>query len=163
MRTHRWWLCLLLAGALCVGSACGQASNPALSLQSFDRVFVGVDVATFFSLNQALATKGYGNVTTADMKLQCIHVEAEFDGQSAPALALYTDERFIPPGSAFMAVRVRDAYQAALDDPDVAGIVVNPEADSSYPISKSDIEAALPSIPEQDPLPKDISVMSSTP
>ncbi|MBN2563996.1 MAG: hypothetical protein JXQ75_24030 [Phycisphaerae bacterium] len=160
MRRHGWILGLALAGAL-AGGGCGGTPNPALSLQFFDQVFVSIDPATFLSLNQALATKGYGNVTAADMRVKGLHVEAEFSDGAAPALALYTDQRFVPAGSAFMTMRVRDAYQAALDDPDVAGIVVNLGADRSYTISNPDLEAALPHLPEQESLPKDISVMSS--
>ena len=103
-------------------------------------------------MDHALAEKGYGNVKVSDAKMTYVMRDAN--------LVLYTDESFLPSGTAFQPMRVRQFYETVLADEQAQGIIVNPDVagHTSYVIPRSDIPAALPKLPAKDPLPSNINI-----
>lgn len=138
--------------ALLAGAGCGRERNPAMSLQLFETVYVPIDPASFLSLDQALADKGYGHVMASDMKTTYRYHEGY--------LIVYTDVAFIPSGTSVQPMRVRQCYEAVLADEQAQGLYVNPDVPGrrGYPVSKSELSAALPKLPRRDPAPWEIRI-----
>lgn len=146
-------LVLLMAG-------CGGETNKAMSLQFYDQVYVVLNPASVLSLDKAAAEKGYGNVKADDLVPDFLHENAQFGEETKPAIAVYSDSRLVPPGKMYMAIRVRQVYAAALKDEKVTGIVMNLNAPqgTTYTMTKTEIQEALPKMKKGDPLPKKISI-----
>ena len=135
---------------------CGGDTNPAMSLQFFDRVFVLVDPSTVMP-----PAGDVGRVRAADLDLVFVHSEADFaEIGPAPAIVIYSNVRYIPAGSMYMPIRVRTMYERALDDVEAAGILVNPNVPGieSYTMSDANIDAAIPRIMDPTPLALEILV-----
>jgi len=135
---------------------CGGEKNPAMSLQFFDRVFVLVDPSSLRPQDRDV-----GRIQVGDLQVNFVHAEADFgETGTATAIVLYSNVRYIPAGSAYMPIRVRTLYDAALDDVEAAGIVVNPGVPGtvSYTMSDGEIDAASPRIMEAKPLRLEILV-----
>ncbi|MGA1824263.1 MAG: hypothetical protein ACMUIP_06310 [bacterium] len=152
---------VLFMTLLILSVACSNGNNKAMSLQFFEKIYVPVNPSSFLSLDKILAAKGIGNVTSGDLNLTYTYMDSSFEDQSAPALILYSDYRFIPSGEAYTALRVREFYEIAARDENAAGIVVNPDVSGtqSYTITKAEIQEAIPKIKKREPLPKDISIV----
>ncbi|MDO8748812.1 MAG: hypothetical protein Q7J72_06865 [Candidatus Omnitrophota bacterium] len=151
---YRRYLNVIIACAALCGIICGCASekNNAMSLQFFDEVYVPVDMMTFLSMDEALKEHGYGNVRASNTETVYTYIQAQLEGGDATALVIYTDISFIPSGSSFQPMRVRQCYETVISDDKAGGVFVNPESAKGYVISQSDIEEALPKLPKKEPL-----------
>lgn len=144
---------LIAFGALlCLACGCAPEKNKAFSLEFFDQVYVPVDMATFISMDKALEEYGYGNVTASNTETVYTYKPVQLEGEDVSALVIYSDISFVPSGSSFQPMGVRQCYEALISDDKAGGIFVNPERANGYVITKADIEKALPKLPKKEPL-----------
>ena len=151
---YRRCLNVIIASVVLCGivSGCAPEKNKALSLQFFDEVYVPVDMMTFLSMDEALKEHGYGKVSASNTKTVYTYKPVQLEGGDISALVIYTDISFIPSGSSFQPMRVRQCYETVISDDKAGGIFVNPERTNGYVIPRSDIGAALPKLPKKEPL-----------
>lgn len=151
---------LLLSIVLFSMSMTGCAGNPdkALLLKDWEYVCVPITPQSLLSLDEALKEKGYGNVMSSDLKIAFTYLDAQFDGKTASGIVVYSSEHAIPSNTVYMKMRVWSFYELALNDEKAAGIYVNPNVSNknSYTVVKARLQEALPKLPHQAPLPKDI-------
>jgi len=81
-----------------------------------------------------------------------------FEGETASGIVVYSSEHAVPSNTVYMKMRVWSFYELALDDEKAAGIYVNPNVSGKnpYTVAKAKLREALPKLPHQPALPKDI-------
>jgi hypothetical protein len=134
--------------------------NSAMKLKKTSTVYIPLAPASFESLDQALAEKGYGNVVAGDLKHKYLYGTAVFDGKTCTVILAYTEEQFIPSGTTYQPMSASQWLKVAVADESCEGIAFNPgrEPPDSFSALKSDAAAALKTLPPQDPLPVKIMV-----
>lgn len=110
-----------------------RQAPPKASLKRADfdnlwKVYVEVDgVAMMLSVQQAVATKGYGEVMANDVKLGFKQYRvANSQGGESKVGFLYTDEDRIGPGTTYAPMSLMQALRAGANDPRIEEILVNP-------------------------------------
>ena len=146
----------VLGVALCCGCGGGE-TNPAMTLQFADRVFVALDPEGLPS--GAVGARFTGN--RAKIHEHFAHFETVFDETlSAPAIVVYSNVRYIPSGTVFLPMRVVNLYRAATQDRLASGIVVNPGLSGvqTYAMTTEQIASAIPRVMQHRPLDLEIQV-----
>ena len=148
---------VLIVLVVAVAGGCGGETNPAMSLQFADRVFVEVDPDALPEGDAGGQIAG----TMANLNMLFAHVETTFDASlRAPAIVIYSNVRYVPLGTAYIPTRVVTLYKAALADSVASGIVVNPDVSGAknYVMTKSEIKAAIPRVMQHKPLRFEVRV-----
>ena len=128
---------------------------PVEALGSLEKVYVPLRAESMFSLDDALAQKGYGNVTGADFEPKFEHFETPF----GPAVVAYSTSEWIASQSMFAPMSVTQWLDAALADSGAQGVVINPgHPGQSLSLTRAEITQAMTWLPRQDPLPMEIYV-----
>ncbi|HBU08027.1 MAG TPA: hypothetical protein DEA99_02250 [Candidatus Omnitrophica bacterium] len=91
-------------------------------------------------------------MSASNTKTVYTYKPVQLEGGDISALVIYTDISFIPSGSSFQPMRVRQCYETVISDDQAGGVFVNPERANGYVIPRSDIGAALPKLPKKEPL-----------
>ncbi|HCD38890.1 MAG TPA: hypothetical protein DEQ77_09305 [Candidatus Omnitrophica bacterium] len=150
----------LLPLALLIMNMIGCMGNQgkALLLKDWEYVCVPIAPTSLLSLDEALKEKGYGNVMSSDLKIAFTYQDAPFEGETASGIVVYSSEHAVPSNTVYMKMRVWSFYELALDDEKAAGIYVNPNVSGKnpYTVAKAKLREALPKLPHQPALPKDI-------
>jgi hypothetical protein len=107
------------------------------------------------SLDDALAEKGYGNVTSSDLKPKFEHFETSF----GPAVVAYSSSDWVERESLFAPMSVTQWLEAALDDAEAKGVVIDPgHPGQMLALTRAEVTQAMAWLPKQDPLPMEIYV-----
>jgi hypothetical protein len=138
---------LLLAASALACSTGG--SSPIEALEGLEAVYVPIDPASMLSLNDALADKGYGNVTVDDFKRKYVLHSTSFGS----AVVAYSDESQVPPETLFEPMSVTSWLERALAEETAAGVVLDPGASTSVALNKTEIGEALAKLPRQPEIP----------
>jgi hypothetical protein len=133
-----------------------EPENPSVeALGSLEKVYVPLQAESMLSLDDALAEKGYGNVTSSDFKPRFELFETEF----GPAVVAYSSSDWVEPESLFAPMSVTQWLDAALADPEAQGVVINPRhPGQTLALTRAELTQALAWLPKQEPLPMEIYV-----
>jgi hypothetical protein len=93
---------------------------------NLDTLYVPIKGESFLSLQQALAEKGYGNVTASDFKPVFVYEQAKTPQKEITATVVYTAEDAIPANTTFFTMPLRQFVQAVMDDSQSQGAVFDP-------------------------------------
>ena len=141
-------------------SGCGP-QNKALNLADWERVYVPVDPATLMNTGPSDPSEvGRVPANASDIEPVFVFEQASFNDGSGPAAVIYSAEEVIPPNTAYMEMRVWQAYEAVLADEKAAGIYVNYGSSqfSPYTVSRAEMEGSLEDLPRQEKLPFNVKM-----
>jgi hypothetical protein len=128
---------------------------PVEALSSLETVYVPLKASSLQSLDNALADKGYGNVTASDFQPQFETVTTEFGA----AVIAYSSSDWIASNSMFQPMSLTQWLDAALAEDASEGVIINPgHAGQTLALTKTEIVQALRWVPRRDPLPMEIHI-----
>jgi hypothetical protein len=127
--------------------ACGRRDGPvARRLRPLKELYVPIRTASLLSLDRALAEKGIGNVRGSDLKPQFQLWEWKRKEGNVLAIGVFTRQTDLPKNGAFMTMSPVQFLQAALADPDVQGVLFNPNTPKAWYITQGEARQALASL-----------------
>jgi hypothetical protein len=125
------------------GEAEALAAAERWSRADFDnlwKVYAEIDgVAMMLSMQQAVATKEYGSVTSDDVKLGF----KPYNIDQRPFGMAYVDDAKIGPGTTYAPMSLMQALRAAAADPRIQGLMIVTENGSGKKLAKEQIAALL--------------------
>lgn len=140
-------LSLTILASILILPACGRRDGPvARRLRPLKEVFVPVRTSSLLSMDKALAEKGIGNVMASDLKPQFQYWEWKRKEGNVLAIGVYTQRAALPREGAFLTMSPVQFLQTAMDDPEVNGILFNPNTPQAWFIIRREIPPALESL-----------------
>lgn len=101
--------------------------HAATRLAGCDQLCVLLDPAAVFdALDDALETKGYGEVLGSDVGSSFLRARADTPQGTITALVAYTDESLIPSGRSFQPMSITQALDATLIDMQAGALLIDP-------------------------------------
>ena len=132
---------LAVPALLILGCATGPSVEDVAveKLSPLPELYVALRGETFASLDEALAEKGYGNVTAADLKPKPVVAGDR-------TYLLYADEAAIPAETTYMPMTPAEAIALSKDAMDAIGVVIEPW---HLELGNASIDEIIPRLPER--------------